>query len=624
MPSDLCTGNPCVVSGTIVVDPGSSLDFGATTDLVFGPTANVTAGDVTFTARSITLQGGSHIGKGGGYGGGVLFVATAGDIVCQGGAVPSRIDMGGVAPSFADFEADSGNVVFDGVINVAGTGPYGYGGVVTAFAVGISGSGVLSASSSGENSGGQINFDATGSIAVSASINVSSSHSGGQIFAEAEGGDASLTGHADIRGGDDSGGLLSMTADVGSITLGGSVIGTGTTGTGSYTCGGDPFVELTAAQAVTLSATMELNGLGKYCPAGALQIDAGTTVKQLAGSKVQAIGLSQSGGGFVDIHAGGDVELRDLDTGSGSIGGEIDVSSGGAVKLLGAIDVSGSSALTSISGCDVYLAAGGRIDAHGSGGQATLTSSETMTIAGNVLASNPVALHLREGAPLITGNVKPSVVTTIVPGLPDCRPGPSCTPGGTCGDGAVNCGEECDEGASNGTPGSQCSAGCVATVPALRIPGGGSRPLDCGMEWVAAIDAADVPLDSRGIPKTSLSCHDNDPSCDFDSAPGRCRFRLWSCLGGADSRLPCSATSVVATSVLSPKANAPRAFELAARQSIQAALTALGVPVGPGEACTPRYEIDLAAGQKPLKIKVRGTLGIGPSDTDTLQLTCLP
>src|SRR5215831_9279363 len=68
MPSDLCTGNPCVVSGTIVVDPGSSLDFGATTDLVFGPTANLTADGVTFTAKTITLQSGSRISKGGNYG----------------------------------------------------------------------------------------------------------------------------------------------------------------------------------------------------------------------------------------------------------------------------------------------------------------------------------------------------------------------------------------------------------------------------------------------------------------------------------------------------------------------------------------------------------------------------
>src|SRR5690606_37253599 len=57
----------------------------------------------------------------------------------------------------------------------------------------------------------------------------------------------------------------------------------------------------------------------------------------------------------------------------------------------------------------------------------------------------------------------------------------------SCGNGAVECNEECDAGAANGTPGSGCTATCTTAPPALRIPGGGARPVDCGLECAAAL-----------------------------------------------------------------------------------------------------------------------------------------
>ena len=44
VPADLCTGNPCTVSGAKTITPPAVLDFGATTDLVFSGTAVVTIG----------------------------------------------------------------------------------------------------------------------------------------------------------------------------------------------------------------------------------------------------------------------------------------------------------------------------------------------------------------------------------------------------------------------------------------------------------------------------------------------------------------------------------------------------------------------------------------------------
>ena len=53
-PGDLCTGNPCNVSGSYSVPAGSRLDFGASTALRLRPSAVLTVGSAP-GARVITL-----------------------------------------------------------------------------------------------------------------------------------------------------------------------------------------------------------------------------------------------------------------------------------------------------------------------------------------------------------------------------------------------------------------------------------------------------------------------------------------------------------------------------------------------------------------------------------------
>src|SRR5258705_13527754 len=70
VPTDLCTGNPCTVSGAKTVDAGAVLSFG-TADLVFAANAVVTIGpggslrSLQIDAKSITLQAGARILGGG-------------------------------------------------------------------------------------------------------------------------------------------------------------------------------------------------------------------------------------------------------------------------------------------------------------------------------------------------------------------------------------------------------------------------------------------------------------------------------------------------------------------------------------------------------------------------------
>ncbi|HZR81641.1 MAG TPA: hypothetical protein VFD92_11135 [Candidatus Binatia bacterium] len=627
VPSDLCTGNPCIISGNVTLD-GSFFDFGDTTDLRFASNANVHVKGDYFRAGTITLEAGARLTGGGLDCDGVDFEAVSGGFFMKESAgVLSRIELTGNCPgSTSAIAYPTGDVVIDGVIDVSGVGQYASGG-----SIGIEGNkttvhGTLKASAGiGYTTGGFINIlsDVEG-IEVTGTMAVNSTISGGVIEIDAAGGDVSVTGSVDIRGGSDSGGRLGITAEVGNVTLGGSVLGTGSTGNGYYSCSGDPSVDVHAPGNLTLTGTMQLNGIGVLtCPSGFLDFEVDGGITMLPGARISAAGEGLATGGNAYIRAGGDVVLRDINMSGQHGAGSLDLeTSGGAIQVLGGLQFAGEGAQVTLTGCDVYVASKASINTTGPSGNTDLTASETMTIVGK-LQSSANGLRIREGAPLITGIVTPPPTVTVVPGLPDCRPGPSCTPGGTCGDGVVQCGEECDDGAANGTPSSTCDASCVEIPPALRIPGGGALPLDCPYEWSAAFAPASIAVDPRGLPKTKQSCHDNDPTCDFEPAPGVCKLHVWSCLGGADSRIACSAAQVSATSVLTPRSNAKPA-ELAVRQSIEGALQALGYPVGPGETCTGRYDVVIGVGQKALNLKTKATFAGTKKDTDGLQLTCTP
>jgi hypothetical protein len=388
-------------------------------------------------------------------------------------------------------------------------------------------------------------------------------------------------------------------------------------------CGNGAFLTIHAGQSVTLAGPMNLTSTGATgCSGGNLFVQAGTTFVQTEDADFISQGLGAYGsGGQFDVTANGDVTLRDVNVGTSGIVSA--VSNGGAVRVLGKLR--GNDA--GLQGCDVFVAAAASVDMRagstfGSGGGSAIAASETMTIAGKVLGVSDNALALREGTPLVTGVVLPAPTVTLQPSLPDCRPGPGCTSGGSCGDGSVQCNEQCDDGAANGTVGSRCTLGCTELPPALRIPGGGSKPLDCPFEWSA--DLGTIATDGGGLPSIKQSCTDNDPACDFDPAVGRCGLRLWGCAGAADARIGCAATTVTSSLATAPKSNARFAFEVDARQALDTALATFGGSVGPGEVCTERFDVALAAGGRALKMQVQATLASGKKDQDKLELRCLP
>jgi cysteine-rich repeat protein len=194
-----------------------------------------------------------------------------------------------------------------------------------------------------------------------------------------------------------------------------------------------------------------------------------------------------------------------------------------------------------------------------------------------------------------------------------------------CGNGIVECAEACDDGPLNGTPDSECTATCTEAVPDLRIAGGGPDAKDCPFQWSMKIDPADVQLDRSGAPHIKQACTDNDPECDLDPLVGRCRLRVWACVGEPDAPNGCAAATVTGATVKSPRPTSKFAHEQQARSALVQAITDLGLPKGPsavGEACR-RFEVNVPAGKRLLSLKVQSIFGAGTKDTDSLKLRCV-
>jgi cysteine-rich repeat protein len=189
-----------------------------------------------------------------------------------------------------------------------------------------------------------------------------------------------------------------------------------------------------------------------------------------------------------------------------------------------------------------------------------------------------------------------------------------------CGNGIVDCNEDCDEGPNNGKLGDPCTAQCTEAPPANRIPGGSSSR-DCPSEFSLA--AGQLVTNRAGIPSTKQTCVEGDPTCDFDAIPGNCRFHLWLCLAGDDSRLGCTADAVGSVDVIQPNAT-KTGFSGAARDALVAVLGRMSFPVGPGELCSGRINVDVPAGRSKLVLKTQATTVDGIRDRDGLKLTCAP
>jgi cysteine-rich repeat protein len=258
--------------------------------------------------------------------------------------------------------------------------------------------------------------------------------------------------------------------------------------------------------------------------------------------------------------------------------------------------------------------------ARGKSGERSFTLAAT-AVDGKIMRSNHVRLVCANN-PAVCGNGRVEIGEQCDDG--NTRSCDGCSAScrvEACGNGVVECIEECDDGANNGTPGDPCTAQCTLAPPALRIGGGGRGAGECDLEWSLAIGAP--ALDHQGLPDFKQSCRLGDPSCDFSTTPGVCRFHVWACLGGADPRYTCGATAVSSVELLAPSVR-KTGVDGAARAALAAGLGALRLPAGPGEVCTPRINVDVPAGRHRVVFRTRAHGADGTLDTDGLKLRCLP
>ena len=140
-------------------------------------------------------------------------------------------------------------------------------------------------------------------------------------------------------------------------------------------------------------------------------------------------------------------------------------------------------------------------------------------------------------------------------------PEPLPTPDPTCGNGRFDWDEECDDG--NLEAGDDCPvvAGqeCRYSSNGVLIHGDPRsrrvRERGCLFAWYVV--NPHQPPNRAGTPDERQACRDQDPTCDFDPAPGRCGFRVVACLNNDDVNLPqCEPTGISALRIARPQPSA--------------------------------------------------------------------
>jgi cysteine-rich repeat protein len=179
-------------------------------------------------------------------------------------------------------------------------------------------------------------------------------------------------------------------------------------------------------------------------------------------------------------------------------------------------------------------------------------------------------------APTATPSLTPTITSTpTLSPTASVTPTPSATISPTfppvCGDGVLELGEQCDDG--NVVSGDICPSapGDACRFTSKLIRGNRRAPRrnlhGCQIEWYVA--NPNQGLDRYGLPSNRQECRDQDAACDFDPQPGRCRFKVVTCLNTTDANLPaCAAQGVSRIRVYRPS---PRVTRLTAFQTVLAA-----------------------------------------------------
>lgn len=624
VPSDLCTGDPCTITGTKAVTSGSDLDFGAA-NLVIAANATINIGagtpsTATFRAASITMQQNAKIV---GEGSVVKLFTTVGNFTMQSsGLQRSLVDVQGLVGGEIDIDT-VGNAVIGGRLDADGQGADSEGGFIIINAGGtFSNTELLSAGATGTFSfGGEINITAGTGVTVGAVIDTSAGGSdGGFLEINATTGDVLVNAQIVTSGGDPDGegGPIDITATAGSIITTGELRARGGAGA-EEDCGDGGEVNLTADDNIQVGAPITARG-GLQCFGGDITFIAGNDFTQLAAGPIDSFGPGAfGGGGSLSAQIARNAVFDDVDLSSTGFGGFADVVVLGTASVGGLFTAASTALPDSIGGevniqaCGLTILPTGDVDARGNlafpgFGVVRLKSGVAMLVQGRVRASDRVELRHKTIPPVVTGTVQPAPLVIQDPSLPDCAAIIACGDGtvngsdvcddnnntscdgcradctrfdDVCGDGIVECGEQCDGGEN-------CLPDCTFPgVEGVRIPGTLRVPAGCLTEW--DVKDAEPTLDRAGFPIPKQDCIDGDPGCDADDVKdGDCEVEVRACARVPDDRLPVCRDSVGPIDfiqILKPKPGVGGdTYNLQNAVALRDALLALGGTVKVGDA----------------------------------------
>ncbi|MBX3024528.1 hypothetical protein KF840_06420 [bacterium] len=423
---DLCapSANPCTITGTKTVTPGSVIDVGSRRLSILG-TLNLTSGAMTLRAGEFRIESGGKLqGKGttsiagatitvvadsvlaagradlSGAPGGTLIITSSGPLIVTG-----SIDAFSNAQSGGAVSLTGTDVTISGSVDVHG-GPDSFGGDVKVIASGsLSLGGSLTATG---GDGGSVTLTSAGAATVSASAVVTTSASrtagsGGEITATAggdlviegdltangrsgnaddgggDGGSISLTGAsiraeraanriAAVAGSPDGvGGEIELIADIGDLSLRGRI---DASSPGSDGSGGT--ISLDAGGAIALGGSIQIGGGADG--GGDVDISSETTITVAAGATVNAAASGTGGGGTIDLDGAEVVVAGSLIADGGNTAG----STGGSIRL---------------TACELRIATGGRLSSLRPSGDNTLVGRDHSSIAGTLRADVATGLN---------------------------------------------------------------------------------------------------------------------------------------------------------------------------------------------------------------------------------------
>ncbi|MFN8546138.1 MAG: putative metal-binding motif-containing protein [Candidatus Binatia bacterium] len=251
--------------------------------------------------------------------------------------------------------------------------------------------------------------------------------------------------------------------------------------------------------------------------------------------------------------------------------------------------------------------------------------------AAHVCASTPVSCNDGNVCTVDTCNAAagcqhPPVASGACNDANACTQNDACV-GGTCAGSVRNCS---DGNLCNGLETCNPTNGqCPGPGDTMVCTPGSRKSLTCAAEWYA-----DVPNNPKGTLATKKECLQGDASCDHDTDPTTCTFRVGVCFRLSDPRLlrPCTPADVTSYRLLRPDLSSDRTATVAL---LNALLSVPGASLAPTQPytisynppitqvrCTPDLPIVVQVGRK---LKARGkAISTSGVDSDALLLVCRP